>query len=469
MRHTNEAGERRAAGHRWLAGAAALALAVGTAACDTESVVELQDPDLITTPTVLEPENVEIVRNGALYEFARGMAGVANNNETPGYYGLSGYMSDELVHVSTWDSFRQIDGRDVFENNGQVEDTYHWLHRARNLSEQAYQLYEQAEGAENPEANQAMLKALSGYVYVVFAEGWCGNVPFSEAPLGEQMIMRPGIGTQAMLDSAMVRFDEAIALAESAGAEQYLALARTGKARALQNMGELSQAGAVAAQVPEGFVHEIGYSQASSGQQNGFHWHINLERRAAPWTKEGDSEYTIRYFDRGTPAQSVDPRVSVDSAGVGGSSTLPWYVQLKYPELGSDMTLANGTEARLIVAEADLAGGATAGSDAAGNWLAILNDLRSDIGMEALGDPGSADERVRLLYEERAYWLWLTGHRLGDMRRLVREYGFTPGTVYPVGQTVWGVPYGDDVSLPVPEQERNNPQYDPSMCVTDEA
>lgn len=470
MRNTNEARVRRPAGRRWLAGAGALALALGAAACDTESLVELQDPDLITTPTVFEPENVDIVRNGALFEFARAMGGVANNNETPGYVGVSGYLSDEMVHVSSWGTFRQIDGRQMFDNNGQVQDVYHWMHRARNLAEQASDLYDVAAPADAAE-NQALLKALSGYIYVMFGEGFCGNVPFSSAPLGEQMVMAPGITTAATLDSAIVRFDQAIALAGAAGAsaDDYLALARLGKARALQNLGDLSAAAQVAAQVPADFVYAVQYSTGSSGQQNGFHWHNNLERRSSPWTSEGDSPYTVDYFQRGTPAVSADPRIAVDSAGIGGSTNLPWYVQLKYPALGSDIPLGTGTEARLIVAEADLNGGATAGSAAAGNWLAILNELRTDVGLGALTDPGAAEDRVRLLYEERALWMWLTGHRLGDMRRLVREYGYPANTVYPTGTTVWGVPYGTDVVMPVPEAERNNPEYNPGMCDLGEA
>ena len=30
-----------------------------------------------------------------------------------------------------------------------------------------------------------------------------------------------------------------------------------------------------------------------------------------------------------------------------------------------------------------------------------------------------------LLFSERAFWMFATGHRLGDMRRLIRQYGRT--------------------------------------------
>ena len=471
MKYDNNRRAHRPASHRWLAGAAALALGVGLAACDTESLVELQDPDLITTPTVFDTANVDIVRNGVLYEMARAMAGVANNNQTPGYVGVSGYLADEMVHVSSWGSFRAIDGRDMTTNNAQVEDVYQWLHRARNLAEQTAQLYEMTDRADAA-VNRAHMLALAGYGYVMLAEGWCDNVPYSQAPLGEPLVLQPGITSEAAFDTAIARFDQAIALAQGAGASasQYLNLARIGKARALQNLGQFGEAAAVADEVPETFRYDVNYSTAGSGQWNGFNWHVNLEARASPWTNEGSSVYTIDYFNMGPPATSGDPRVSVTpDDGASDLEGVPHFDQLKYPELGSDVPLATGVEAQLIVAEANLAMGTTPGSSAAGNWLAILNDLRAGLeGVPALADPGTSEERVRLLYRERAFWMWLTGHRLGDMRRLVDEYGFPVDNVYPIGVTVWDVPYGDDVVLPVPESERNNPLYDPDLCQLEE-
>jgi hypothetical protein len=65
---------------------------------------------------------------------------------------------------------------------------------------------------------------------------------------------------------------------------------------------------------------------------------------------------------------------------------------------------------------------------------------------------------VDQLFSERAFWLFATGHRLGDMRRLIRQYGRDPETVFPTGD--WfkgGLTYGTDVNLPLPRREQNNP------------
>src|SRR5690606_22841354 len=137
-----------------------------------------------------------------------------------------------------------------------------------------------------------------------------------------------------------------------------------------------------------------------------------------------------------------------------------------------------GVEARLIEAEAALRGGSA-------NWLTTLNAVRaappayypaSDYpGIDAMGaltDPGTDAARVDLLFRERAFWMYLTSHRLGDMRRLVRQYGRPANTVFPTGE--WGVwtpdktgDYGSDVNFIIPFDEQNNPNF--SGCLDRDA
>jgi hypothetical protein len=99
-----------------------------------------------------------------------------------------------------------------------------------------------------------------------------------------------------------------------------------------------------------------------------------------------------------------------------------------------------------------------------------LNAARAQRGVAAnLTDPGATDARVDLLFKERAYALFLTGHRLGDLRRLVRQYGRTAASVFPVGPYGFdpatprganaGGSYGTEVNFPVPSDEENNPNF----------
>src|SRR4029077_4895560 len=121
--------------------------------------------------------------------------------------------------------------------------------------------------------------------------------------------------------------------------------------------------------------------------------------------------------------------------------------------------LADGIEARLIEAEAALQGHDPL------TWLATLNHLRQTAWptiqpavagpLDSLSDPGSDTARVSLTFRERAFWLFLTGHRQGDLRRLVSQYGRAPNTVYPTGVYPGGPGhYGSDVTVPIPAEER---------------
>ena len=74
-----------------------------------------------------------------------------------------------------------------------------------------------------------------------------------------------------------------------------------------------------------------------------------------------------------------------------------------------------------------------------------------------------------LLFRERAAWLFLTGPRQGDLRRLIRQYGRSAELLYPVGSYPGGVAsYGGDVTAPIPAAEReSNPHF--TGCIDREA
>jgi hypothetical protein len=130
------------------------------------------------------------------------------------------------------------------------------------------------------------------------------------------------------------------------------------------------------------------------------------------------------------------------------------------------LMLADGVEARLIEAEAALQVNATDG-----RWLALLNHLRQtallpDTVLPDLADPGTDaagkdTPRVDQLFRERAFWLYLTGHRQGDLRRLIRQYQRSPDLVYPTGFCPGaGGFYGAELTVPVPPSEQDlNPKY----------
>ncbi len=153
---------------------------------------------------------------------------------------------------------------------------------------------------------------------------------------------------------------------------------------------------------------------------------------------------------------SGDPRTASLFLGQGRYGGDVYYPEKYYVDPPAMLVLANGVEARLIEAEAALRASA-----ADGVWLQKLNGLRQQLALSDTTDPGSDPARVSLLFRERAFWLYLTAHRQGDLRRLIRQYDRDPSTVYPTGAYPAFVgSYGEDMTVPVPDVERKlNPKY----------
>ena len=86
--------------------------------------------------------------------------------------------------------------------------------------------------------------------------------------------------------------------------------------------------------------------------------------------------------------------------------------------------------------------------------------------MTPLTDPGNATARVDQLFREKAFWQFGRGHRLGDLRRLIRDYGRAAdgSTTFPVGQHFKGGNFGVDLNLPVTTSEQiGNPNF--TQCI----
>jgi hypothetical protein len=81
--------------------------------------------------------------------------------------------------------------------------------------------------------------------------------------------------------------------------------------------------------------------------------------------------------------------------------------------------------------------------------------------MAALATPAIKDSATSLYFREKAFWQFGRGMRLGDLRRLIRQYGRTQDNVFPTGKfhKAGGASYGTDVNLPVTDNERQNPNF----------
>jgi hypothetical protein len=251
------------------------------------------------------------------------------------------------------------------------------------------------------------------------------------------------------LKIAIARFDSA--LAAPGLTLQVEALARVGKARAFLNLDSARVADTVVATVPSVFVYATEHAESPTRLQN----QPFVFGRDGLWSvanREGGNGFGFR--------DAADPRVPYDSTGTTGLDTqTELFSLLKYSSTSDSIPVADGVEARLIQAEAQLRLNAYAAMNN------ILNGLRAGIGLGNLPVPGDATTARNQLFSERALWLYATGHRLGDLRRLVRQYGLPVNTVFPVGNYhKSGGVYSTQVSLIIPQAVENNPNYDPAAC-----
>ena len=438
----------RATGRRLFAAGVLGAAALSLAACSIDEILHVDDPDVASPGSVTGPAALPVLRAGAFSEFQVTYGGNDGAASTEGWITLSGLFGDEFESTETFTDRLDIDKRSMRPENATMKDNYRDLHRARRAAEVAAEAYaEHDPGA----VGQSEVLSLAGFTYVMFGEYFCSGVPYSrQLPSGAPEFGEPTT-TEETLDLAIERFQEALDIAVAADADVAANVARVGLGRALLDKGLFAEAAAAVADVPTEFAYFIQYSLNSARQNNGIYDYVyNEQRWRVPDAEAGE----------GLPYRSDDdPRVPWEDPGeIGFDNESPIFYQAKYPDADEDIVLASGIEARLIEAEAALAAGDYA--TATTGTLAILNDLRADAGIAALPSVAGAAAQQDQLFKERAYWLWLTGHRLGDMRRLVGQYGRAASTVFPSGgYHKGGDSYGTFTSFTIPLDEQNNPNY----------
>ncbi len=272
------------------------------------------------------------------------------------------------------------------------------------------------------------LYGIRGYAVTQVAEDFCAGFPLNDVSADNTPLFGGPLTTDSALAYASAQLDSAIKYAHDS--TRFVTLARVMKGRVLIDQGKYAEAAVVVGPVATSSTYEV------SGSNNFF-----SRMRAGSVTIVGDRE-----GGNGMPFVSEnDARIPIVANGVNFvDGTTPVYRTTKYLASTDPVVIASGVEARLIEAEAAL----NAGDD---SWITILNDLRNTAispALPSLVAPVAVDSQVDLLYRERAYWLYLTGHRLGDLRRLVKNYGRSPESVFPTGPYPSGGTYSTGTAIP---------------------
>jgi len=228
-------------------------------------------------------------------------------------------------------------------------------------------------------------------------------------------------------------------------------------------LNDYSTAAALVAAVPTTFTYQHTFSLTTSTNTI---WGQGLSSRrySVGDSLEGNARNIL--VKNAIPfASSKDPRLPTIipiSGSINGQDGLTYTrTTTVYGQLTA-VDVANGVDARMIEAEAALKGGDVA------KWLSLHTALRAappklgDVQpavMGPLADPGTDASRVDLQFREKAFWTFSRGQQLGDMRRLITQYGRTEPNVFPQGVHYKGGTYGTDVNLPIVTDERNNPNF----------
>ncbi|MGD8363152.1 MAG: RagB/SusD family nutrient uptake outer membrane protein [Gemmatimonadota bacterium] len=389
-------------------------------------VLDVQPPDLIPAEGLADPENAELLLNGAIGDFECAFGA---------YVTLTGVMAHEMIDATQTAARWPYDRRNVIPNDALYGTSscsgmgiYTPLSTARWSADYILEKLQGWTDAEVANRQELIAKAavFSGYSHLLLAEAFC-TVAIDLS--GE-------LSSSTVTEMAIARFDTAIQAAQAAGTTDVINLARVGRARAYLGLGQGSNALADAQAVPADFEYMATASGDFSRRANRVYAQNGLGSSAGTALSVGEAYRSLTY--NGQP----DPRVPVSDFIRVNTDGTDLYLQLKYMSLDDPLPIATGDEAQLIVAEVQ--GGQTA--------VDIINDLHAAVGLDPFPG-GSASEIAAQVIEERNRELWLEGHRFFDIRRLSLPLVPAPGTPYRKGGT-----YGDNVCFPLPDVEvRNNP------------
>lgn len=358
----------------------------------------------------------------------------------------------------------EVDQRATQTNNAVVTGMFRDIFRTRTSANQAIAAMKEFRPAET--GRIAELYFARGFAEMQAAQDFCNGIPLSDGT-GAEVVYGLPLPVADVFRVAIASFDTALAVATgtNAATTSVRNAVRIAKARAQLSLAQYAEAAVTVAGIATSYTYNNTFA-VTSGDNVLWGQPFSSARYTVGDSLEGNARNllvrnAIPFF------AAKDPRVpvfyTVTSNGrdtVKAQDGLTFVRKTTIWARSTPVPVVNGIDARLVEAEGQLRANNIPG------MLSILNALRAappKLGevqpavMPPLADPGTVDAQVNLLFREKAFWTYSRGQRLGDMRRLIRQYGRTPDNTFPVGPHYRGGVYGTDVNLPVPQAEQNNP------------
>ena len=446
--------------------AVALASVLGACSDATDTLLEAVDPDIIPPSNANSAEGALALYFGALGRLKTITSGSGGEGSS---WLFGGLLADEWSTSSTFVQNDETDQRSIQTNNGTVTGHFRQLARARTSADEAIRLMRV--WREDETTRIAELYFVRAFAEMQAANDFCNGIPLSGQDSTGALIFDVPRPISYVFEAAVASADSGLALipASATGTQDVLvrrALLVT-KARALIGLAKFADAAALVptSAVPTSYTYDMTYATSSGdvtlwaqprssrrytvGDSLEGRGRNLLVKNAMPFFSAKDPRVPVTY----TVSSKGDTTISQDGLTPSRTTTL-W-------SRSSSVAAVAGLDARLIEAEARLNANDFAGMTTILNTLRATPPKLSDItpaAMPALTAPATRDAAINLFFREKAFWQFGRGHRLGDLRRLIRQYGRTQDQVFPVGEHYRGGTYGGDVNLPVPQQEENNPE-----------
>ncbi len=421
-----------------------LAALAGLLACD--NLLDVEQPGLITE------EDLNRGLMNALVASAEGEYHVAFN-----WVANSGAAAtDEAIFAHGWSPWEDYDERDLSAVGCPHDNCglgYDWMQRARATGVRSVA---QLKGLQAPDSLLARTLNYAGYSTLLLADYLC-EVPLNGAS---------PVSVAVAYDSAIALFTAAV---QAAGTDAYLKnLANVGIARAYLNQNNLAQAITYAKLVDPAFQAWVRFVNSTSFGD----WvdKYNLYYRTSGFISP--SEFSLA-LDPALWATKRDKRVPFDTTGTHPMFTskpepragyIPfvpysfegWGVDDTIPG-GADIRFASGLEARHIIAEAGVYGGA--GAWTTGEIVAFIDERRAVGGFAAYAGATTTDALATELREQRKMDFYFAGYRMPDIIRYKKYHTIDMWPTGPIGGYPPGTPYlyGTVECWPVGASDAANP------------
>jgi SusD/RagB-like outer membrane lipoprotein len=432
-------------GRRLTIAAGVLVLGAGLGACN----LDVATPDVVPPEATAGASALPTLLAGTSGDFSVAYGGYSNGDNSDAIIQTSGLLADEFIASDFFATHVTIDSRTATQTNGTILSVMRNIQRSLVSANNTAARFAQY-SPDDP--GFARVLNFAGFDLLFLAENFCGAVPVgSTIDANGAIVGGTPRSTAELLNLAVGKFDSAATVSQD-NLMKYTAM--VGKGRALLDLGQYAQAAAAVATVPTSFRFTTEHGTTNARTKSGMFELMWVNTRLTTADAEGGN---------GVPfVSSADPRSATEDLGISifdGATEL--FAPQKYGSYTAPEVIADGIEARLIEAEAALQANNYGGAN---GTLDILNSLRSDAGLAALPAAATRQAQEDQLFTERAYWLFGTAHRLGDLRRLVREYQRDPETVFPTGVYFKGDKYGTEVNLPIPQEEQANSNFNRAAC-----